>query len=220
MQHYRTHMSPKSRRSQKRGLEETRPRPRLHAHHRIKSDPVRVEQPLTIDQHLNNYHRSLLSHTPNLPSPLKSALRKNSTSSSSVHSVPAVALQPSASTSSSSFVESSQPTSSRSSRSNSSSGHSGTSTPASPILPHTASPPSSVITLPHMFYQHKPLVYPAKRTSNTTPLAGRPAFLSTLLHPEIPTTLQKRRKNDDGTADVDDASGGLLQLAHIVSTFG
>ncbi|KAI9487175.1 MAG: hypothetical protein EXX96DRAFT_68429 [Benjaminiella poitrasii] len=60
MQHYRTHMSPKSRRSQKRGMiEETRPRPRLHAHHRIRSDPVRVEPPLTIDQHLSNYHQSL-----------------------------------------------------------------------------------------------------------------------------------------------------------------
>lgn len=64
MQHYRTHMSPKSRRSQKRGggsqaAEEVRPRPRLHAHHRIKSDPIRVEPPLTIDQHLSNYHQSL-----------------------------------------------------------------------------------------------------------------------------------------------------------------
>jgi hypothetical protein len=60
MQHYRTHMSPKSRRSQKRGAaDEVRPRPRLHAHHRIKSDPVRVEPPLTIDQHLSNYHQSL-----------------------------------------------------------------------------------------------------------------------------------------------------------------
>jgi len=89
MQHYRTHMSPKSRRSQKRGLaEEPRPRPRLHAHHRIRSDPVRVEPPLTIDQHLSNYHQSLTSvttaherHTPvrfNFPLPLSSAARSPS----------------------------------------------------------------------------------------------------------------------------------------------
>ncbi|KAI7853233.1 hypothetical protein BDC45DRAFT_511675 [Circinella umbellata] len=68
MQHYRTHMSPKSRRSQRnkaaaaaQAAEEARPRPRLHAHHRIRSDPFGVEPPLTIDQHLNNYHQSLLS---------------------------------------------------------------------------------------------------------------------------------------------------------------
>ncbi|CEI95757.1 Putative Acetylcholinesterase [Rhizopus microsporus] len=64
MQHYRTHMSPKSRRSQKRQAntqttEETRPKPRLHAHQRIRSDPVQIEPPLTIDQHLSNYHQSL-----------------------------------------------------------------------------------------------------------------------------------------------------------------
>lgn len=63
MQHYRTHMSPKSRRTQRSSSskveEATRPRPRLHAHHRIQSDPYRVDPPLTIDQHLNNYHQSL-----------------------------------------------------------------------------------------------------------------------------------------------------------------
>ncbi|KAI8886231.1 hypothetical protein K501DRAFT_152621, partial [Backusella circina FSU 941] len=89
MQHYRTHMSPKSRRSQKRGAaEEARPRPRLHAHHRIRSDPVRVEPPLTIDQHLSNYHQSLRTPTPiterfspvrfNFPLPLSSAARSPS----------------------------------------------------------------------------------------------------------------------------------------------
>ncbi|KAI9315897.1 hypothetical protein BX666DRAFT_1952563 [Dichotomocladium elegans] len=63
MQHYRTHMSPKSRKSNKRAAppEDTRPKPRLHAHHRISSDPFGVERPLTIDQHLSNYHRSLVS---------------------------------------------------------------------------------------------------------------------------------------------------------------
>ncbi|KAI8331097.1 hypothetical protein EDC96DRAFT_555146 [Choanephora cucurbitarum] len=73
-------MSPKSRRSQKRGVaEEARPRPRLHAHHRIRSDPVRVEPPLTIDQHLSNYHQSLSIPPPvrfnHFPLPLSSTAR-------------------------------------------------------------------------------------------------------------------------------------------------
>ncbi|KAI8991541.1 hypothetical protein BDF20DRAFT_49319 [Mycotypha africana] len=73
MQHYRTHMSPKSKRThqpyQKRLIAEDmlHPRPKLHAHHRIRSDPYQSERPLTIDQHLNNYRRSLLSHPPISP---------------------------------------------------------------------------------------------------------------------------------------------------------
>ncbi|CAO3680210.1 unnamed protein product [Rhizopus stolonifer] len=62
MQHYRTHMSPKSRRSSKKNTpptDEPRPKPRLHAHQKIRSDPVQIEPPLTIDQHLSNYHESL-----------------------------------------------------------------------------------------------------------------------------------------------------------------
>ncbi|KAG2215942.1 hypothetical protein INT45_012326 [Circinella minor] len=84
MQHYRTHMSPRSRRSHNKRstggtslatvaaaggqhattrnnnvIKDTiRPKPRLHAHHRIRSDPFQTERPLTIDQHLSNYHRS------------------------------------------------------------------------------------------------------------------------------------------------------------------
>ncbi|KAI8145113.1 hypothetical protein BJV82DRAFT_604984 [Fennellomyces sp. T-0311] len=71
MQHYRTHMSPRSRRSHRRNsatattpvpaVSIDRPKPKLHAHHRISSGPFQVERPLTIDQHLSNYHRSLPS---------------------------------------------------------------------------------------------------------------------------------------------------------------
>ncbi|ORX49201.1 hypothetical protein DM01DRAFT_1409658 [Hesseltinella vesiculosa] len=79
MQHYRTHMSPKSRRTpnNKRPLEDSHPRPRLHAHHRIRSDPYQVEPPLTIDQHLSNYHRSLVVH-PVSATPIDHPLRPSS----------------------------------------------------------------------------------------------------------------------------------------------
>ncbi|KAI8983461.1 hypothetical protein BDB01DRAFT_790834 [Pilobolus umbonatus] len=64
MQHYRTHMSPKSKRTQKKIMSlDVHPRPRLHAHQRIRSDRYQIERPLTIDQHLNNYHESLISHS-------------------------------------------------------------------------------------------------------------------------------------------------------------
>ncbi|KAI8876192.1 hypothetical protein K501DRAFT_262597, partial [Backusella circina FSU 941] len=66
MQHYRTHMSTKSKRTIKKiQAEDPYPRPRLHAHQRIKSDPYRVERPLTIDQHLNNYRKQLNISTSN-----------------------------------------------------------------------------------------------------------------------------------------------------------
>ncbi|KAI9028995.1 hypothetical protein CLU79DRAFT_696231 [Phycomyces nitens] len=81
MQHYRTHMAPKSRRAHKPSTsavmkEEVPSKPRLHAHHRIRSDPYRVEAPLTISQHLANYHHRPLSkdtlffqHRPIHPTP-------------------------------------------------------------------------------------------------------------------------------------------------------
>lgn len=84
MQHYRTHMSPKSRRSHKRPAagpaEEPRPRPRLHAHHRIRSDTYGVEPPLTIDQHLSNYHRSLVTISADTPSPARQDDQRSSSS--------------------------------------------------------------------------------------------------------------------------------------------
>lgn len=83
MQHYRTHMSPKSRRTQKKVIsEDLHPRPKLHAHQRIRSDPYRVERPLTIDQHLNNYKRSLLSNSTTLSSISSTSLSPSSSSAS------------------------------------------------------------------------------------------------------------------------------------------
>ncbi|KAG1446751.1 hypothetical protein G6F56_009475 [Rhizopus delemar] len=49
-------MSPKSRRSPRKEAEE-RPKPRLHAHQRIRSDTIQMEPPLTIDQHLSKYRQ-------------------------------------------------------------------------------------------------------------------------------------------------------------------
>lgn len=102
MQHYRTHMSPKSRRSHKRGnaglatnvMDDdaaNRRRPRLHAHHRIRSDPFGVERPLTIDQHLNNYRLSRISSSSPPPPPLSTASPDHSMGRSQSPSSPAAA---------------------------------------------------------------------------------------------------------------------------------
>lgn len=87
MQHYRTHMSPKSRRTHKSKYSpaEDHPVPHLHAHHRFRSDSHRV-QPLTIDQHLSQHH-----HRQDVP-PRRHPPPPNA--------IPVVAMQPSSSTSS------------------------------------------------------------------------------------------------------------------------
>ncbi|KAI8971628.1 hypothetical protein BDF20DRAFT_824508 [Mycotypha africana] len=165
-------MSPKSRRTQKRGLaEEARPRPRLHAHHRIRSDPVQVEPPLTIDQHLSNYHQSLGT-----------------------------------------FYQSHRQTPSTTTTTTISTTHSSSNSNTNPF-----------------FYQYRPLIYTAPKRSK---------FPFTLLHPEQSQQRQQQPKetmmsnvsqnqNNDGSGSSDNSSGrkrssssGLLQLAHIVSTFG
>ncbi|KAG1155730.1 hypothetical protein G6F37_008275 [Rhizopus arrhizus] len=166
MQHYRTHMSPKSRRSQKKQTtEETRPKPRLHAHQRIRSDPVQIQPPLTIDQHLSNYHQSLTS-THRLQTQF-------------------------------------------------------------PLITKSTSPslsPTKEETI-HLFYQHQPL------TSSSQSIPHLPF---TLLHPKKPendpsskrmTWLQdvknhKDDQNDDQPKEDEGNKNDLLQLAHIVSTFG
>ncbi|KAI9475888.1 MAG: hypothetical protein EXX96DRAFT_281116 [Benjaminiella poitrasii] len=90
MQHYRTHMSPKSRKSQKRVIsEDPHPRPRLHAHQRIRSDPYGSERPLTIDQHLSNYRQSLLTK----PSSSAANLVESSANYNNTNSVPVVQQQ-------------------------------------------------------------------------------------------------------------------------------
>ncbi|KAI8329025.1 hypothetical protein EDC96DRAFT_549207 [Choanephora cucurbitarum] len=165
MQHYRTHMSPKSRRSQKRGVaEEARPRPRLHAHHRIRSDPVRVEPPLTIDQHLSNYHQSLSIPPPvrfnHFPLPLSSTARTPSSVRQTVRDMPAL-----------------------------------------PSI-HQLMDDHTTQKKPNLFYQHRPLTF--TRPENTH-------FPYTLLHPAQQQEEDKEEK---------EKNSGLLQLAHIVSTFG
>jgi hypothetical protein len=206
MQHYRTHMSPKSRRSQKRGVaEEARPRPRLHAHHRIRSDPVRVEPPLTIDQHLSNYHQSLRTtdrHTPvrfNFPLPLSSTAR--SPLIKPHESTPSPTLSHSSSTSLPSIQH---------------------------IIDDKPSTPKETL-----FYQHRPLTFTRPQNSS---------FPYTLLHPaqqqeeelsnvapnqssgNYPSSPKDDPKDEDPMDEDGDrkspSSGGLLQLAHIVSTFG
>ncbi|KAI8085900.1 uncharacterized protein B0P05DRAFT_506827 [Gilbertella persicaria] len=228
MQHYRTHMSPKSRRSQKRGIaEDARPRPRLHAHHRIRSDPVRVEPPLTIDQHLSNYHQSLRAtphtdpverYTPvrfNFPLPLSSTARTPSNLKKIV--------QKEDPTPSPTLSHSSSSTSLPSLHQMMDDNTTNSSEPDNPTV--SKEPPKSSTNL---FYQHRPLTF--TRPQNTS-------FPYTLLHPAQQQHQQQQEElsnvtrnqnsgNKDDPMEEDDknnkspSSGGLLQLAHIVSTFG
>lgn len=272
-------MSPKSRRSQKRGLaEEPRPRPRLHAHHRIRSDPVRVEPPLTIDQHLSNYHQSLTSvtttherYTPvrfNFPLPLSSAARSSSNlkkvisppQQSSVSQLPQLPMQqnrdrtpsPTLSHSSSSaslpsihhiIDDSSNPASRptsppKESFVNEKQVSSDLSPSNSTTTTTTTKTPTTTTT--NLFYQHRPLTFTRPQNSN---------FPYTLLHPaqqqeeqsshvarnqtsgnyksssddhqkEDPMDEDKDNNNGSNNSTKSPSSGGLLQLAHIVSTFG
>lgn len=205
MQHYRTHMSPKSRRTQRKSgaqsisEDEPRPRPRLHAHHRIRSDPYQVDPPLTIDQHLSNYHRSLLSPTrSNKASPLSQV---TTASSSSAISEKTNNISPI------NGVTTSSP-----------------SAPSSTITPNITqqhqqtnhpqqvqTPPSPFVNT--TFYQHRPLKLNAP--------AGQAPFPFTLLHP--PVVLPKSQQEKEGqreSSEKDKSAQNLMQLAHVVSTFG
>ncbi|KAK4509769.1 uncharacterized protein ATC70_007071 [Mucor velutinosus] len=257
MQHYRTHMSPKSKRTQKKVItEDLHPRPRLHAHQRIRSDPYRVERPLTIDQHLNNYRRSLLSHPStverssfssvkyNMPTPLgavaashmqKQQLQQSegttagsSTPTSRRNSNGTWSIEPVGHESSSSYTRREMEESLAASN---------CSTP-----PPTSSSLATESSTEHMFYQHRPLTY-------SRPVKKRKIFPFTLLHPtgSSETILQKEpgittpplastSPTSSMSASLSSATGnsntnagsdgkgssqaGLLQLAHIVSTFG
>ncbi|KAI9361302.1 hypothetical protein BD770DRAFT_383140 [Pilaira anomala] len=232
MQHYRTHMSPKSRRSQKRGLvDEARPRPRLHAHHRIKSDPVQIEPPLTIDQHLSNYHQSLtaplsnnhsrfnfpvpLSSIARTPSNLKKLNSNNTTPTPISQTTETCSSSPTLSHSSSTslHIRDESITSSR---------------PTSPD--NEPSPSTSSSSSTTLFYQHRPLTFSRPQSSG---------FPYTLLHPaqgglednnlvtpnqpsgnSSTTNQQQDPKDDPMDEDESPSTGGLHQLAHIVSTFG
>lgn len=249
-------MSPKSRRSQKRGLvDEARPRPRLHAHHRIKSDPVQIEPPLTIDQHLSNYHQSLRT-TPlsnhhsrfNFPVPLSSIARTPSNLkrlNSNNHNITTTTTMP---TPISQTIETCSPSptlshsSSTSLRSiqhirDESSITSSSSRPTSPDNNNNEpSPSTSTSSSTTLFYQHRPLTFSRPQNSG---------FPYTLLHPAqggvednnqvtpnqstgnsstttttTTTTNQQDPKDDPMDEDESPSTGGLHQLAHIVSTFG
>ncbi|KAI7901946.1 uncharacterized protein BX663DRAFT_543857 [Cokeromyces recurvatus] len=260
MQHYRTHMSPKSRRSQKRGIvEEARPRPRLHAHHRIRSDPVRVEPPLTIDQHLSNYHQSLRTNTNttnekytsvrfNFPLPLTPAVKSPSPLKKSVpiHQKENE-KSPSPSTTSLPSIHHIMDDTKVNNNNTYTQHHS---KPDTTLLPTTTTTNTTTTTTTttttitekpsinsSLFYQHRPLTF--ARPHN-------PSFPYTLLHPakheeelaDVTQTHHNKKnenhkrptKSDDKDEDNSNSSSskktnnssssGLLQLAHIVSTFG
>ncbi|KAI8384645.1 uncharacterized protein BYT42DRAFT_268995 [Radiomyces spectabilis] len=229
MQHYRTHMSPKSRKTQKRVCEEAQhPRPRLHAHHRIQSDSYDVERPLTIDQHLNNYHRSLSSRLVKLDtlSPPKqhvSAPIRVLPTPSSV-GLP-IGFSPLSSRSSSSSISVEEPQS---------------------PSPDRLACPSVSSTSTETFFQHRPLTFSKKPDTICTTLLGptnsaEPAsdFPAPALQHEMttktsymPAQLQEQykeaqqhgtersRTQDNEGSEIEPSSDGLLQLAHVVSTFG
>lgn len=263
MQHYRTHMSPKSRRSHKRsnaGLatnvmdeDAANRRPRLHAHHRIRSDPFGVERPLTIDQHLNNYRLSRRSSPPPQPS-LSTASPDHSMGRSQSPSSPAAAAgqhqqhqqQHDLSALSASLQQQSL------------SDHPHSQLPNSKLHPLSSIPspqqqqqqqqPITKMNHHHhhhhtttaTFYQHRPLTFSLEEATNTNQVPAP----TTLLGPSIneqpmgmalqqqqrdsrtpsPST-QQHQNNQPSTSpssspSSSSSSDGLLQLAHVVSTFG
>lgn len=210
MQHYRTHMSPKSRRTQRNkpsasnlsnaAHEEVRPRPRLHAHHRIRSDPFGVDPPLTIDQHLSNYHRSLNPRHPPPSSPQQQQPQQHHPSSTATTgatdrhpSSPSPQPDHAGSAPSSSDTlaaappASQQPTSAQQLR---------------PSHNHHYKNHHSHDTL-QPFYQHRPLTL-------WKPTAQPVELPFTLLHPPM---------RDIENLDEEEQQN-LLQLANVVTTFG
>ena len=251
MQHYRTHMSPKSKRTQKKVItEDLHPRPRLHAHQRIRSDPYRVERPLTIDQHLNNYRRSLLSHPSTVDRSSLSSVKYNMPTP--LGAVAASHMQKQQLQQIDTNVDTSAPTSRRNSNgtwsiepvgheSSSSYTHREMEEFVTPAVPSSASAAESN---ENMFYQHRPLTY-------SRPIKRRKIFPFTLLHPtgSSETIIQKDQEiitpslsftspssmstslsstgtnsnnanNNNENNEKGSSESGLLQLAHIVSTFG
>ncbi|KAI8391017.1 uncharacterized protein BYT42DRAFT_542646 [Radiomyces spectabilis] len=221
-------MSPKSRRSQKRSAaEEPRPRPRLHAHHRIRSDSVGHEPPLTIDQHLSNYHRSLHAsasssaqyHPPSrykFREPLGVMVQnKRSTSASSIHQL----VTPTSHSSTPETDPMSPPASTDLQ-------------PSAPLSPSFSSPCPADI-----FFQHRPLTYSstAQRPSTTllcpsttlpTPMATSQLSIGSPVSDPLSsttittTTASSETTSEDAGRDKEKEGSGLLQLAHVVSTFG
>ncbi|KAI7875505.1 hypothetical protein K492DRAFT_210884 [Lichtheimia hyalospora FSU 10163] len=185
MQHYRTHMSPKSRKSNKRNsittintsisatsssvVDDSRPRPRLHAHHRIQFG---VERPLTIDQHLNNYHQSLAS-----PEQFSSVQYDNSSKIIK--------------TSATSSIESTTNITLKNGKD-------------SLYHPHRQSSLNNNKAADTALRSHvKPSSLPSTQSSST-----------------VAHTAHNSNENGQQQRDADERTDGLLQLAHVVSTFG
>lgn len=252
MQHYRTHMSPKSKRTQKKVItEDLHPRPRLHAHQRIRSDPYRVERPLTIDQHLNNYRRSLLSHPSTVDRSSLSSVKYNMPTP--LGAVAASHMQKQQLQQNDTNVDTSIPMSRRNSNGTWSIepvGHESSSVythgemeeSVTPTVPSSASATESN---ENVFYQHRPLTYsrPIKRrkmfpftllhpTSSSETMIQKnqeiitPSLLSTSPTSSMSTSLSstgtnsKNTNNNNENNEKGSSESGLLQLAHIVSTFG
>ncbi|KAL9556409.1 hypothetical protein MBANPS3_001899 [Mucor bainieri] len=257
MQHYRTHMSPKSKRTQKKVItEDLHPRPRLHAHQRIRSDPYRVERPLTIDQHLNNYRRSLISHPSTVEHSSLSSVKYNMPTP--LGAVAASHMQKQQlQQNESATAESSTPTSRRNSNGTwsiepvgheSSLSYTRREMEEAIVASNCSSPPPATLSLAtespkeNMFYQHRPLTYsrPAKKRkifpftllhptgSSETILQKEPGITTPSLASASPTSsmstsMSSATGNSNANADSDgkgSSQAGLLQLAHIVSTFG
>ncbi|KAI8382972.1 hypothetical protein BD560DRAFT_385669 [Blakeslea trispora] len=193
MQHYRTHMSNNPRRVSKKCLEEVHPKPKLYAHQRIRSDPYKAERPLTIDQHLDKYYQQSSHHQqPQKYRYIPIDIKK---ADSLFIGSPHMQKQ----------NNKVQPTQ--------------LSLKESPVL----------------FYQHKPLSYKRQTDASLHTL-----FPSTLLHPikhntnspslsptnttlgsfTTHTSLDSPSFTPNSSSDESSVQTGLLQLAHIVSTFG
>ncbi|ORZ20516.1 hypothetical protein BCR42DRAFT_408934 [Absidia repens] len=211
MQHYRTHMSPKSKRP-KRQLDD-KSQPRLHAHNRIISD---ITTPLTIDQHLQNYHQSRTDyhHHPQqqlqkrIPSP-RATVGNNSTASFS----PDRRENHSTNTNFS-------PTASALSSSSLSSSMAHLTTNNHPIQ-RRAIVDSKFSSSEDMFYQHRPLIYTECQDTNpTTLLNPTPVDKNHHHHPQSSTLASTSSPPLPSNIENDTGSNGLVQLANIVSSFG
>lgn len=193
MQHYRTHMSPKSRKSNKRTtstttittstasssssslVDDSRPRPRLHAHHRIQFG---VERPLTIDQHLNNYHQSLSS-----PERFSSVRYDNNNNGSNP-------IKTSVTSSTDSFTN----ITARNGKDS--------------FYHHQLSLPNNNTNAAHIALR-----------SHVNPSPPPPTQLSSS-SPSPSATQIDHDNNESDRRETDEKTDGLLQLAHVVSTFG
>jgi hypothetical protein len=239
-------MSPKSRRTQQKKVisEDLHPRPKLHAHQRIRSDPYRVERPLTIDQHLNNYKRSLLSTSTtssiryNMPTPLGSVAashmqkqQQKQNSGSALNANGTWSIEP-VSHQATPAIEEEDNTMEED---------------TTEVADYTPSQPTNTFTSDTLFYQHRPLTFnsnvsflpftllhptramssPPIRIQKENHITSSPPLLSSTStsSSSISTTATLTatttdNNNNNSSSSSSSSQAGLLQLAHIVSTFG